>query len=440
MLNRQLETSVENFISRLKRRQVIGSYEVAKETAVILRQAVSTTRWRDVDTLLDTITVLGGRLAVAQPKELAVGNIVRRVLKVIREVARGELETSALDMEEMDNDDENDNDDLYSIDGDDNDNVNLDSARGGFFQQDTNPQQQQQQQQQQQRPPIQHPSLSSTSSTVGSVVGNDRPTMATQSSMFHLLSDATQLHDTSDAGNTNNASFDQPPKNVYNLKPLIIQEINEEIIADLESVYKGIADQAVDYIHANEVIMTIGKSRTVEDFLIRAAKTRKFQVIVAETSPTYQGHDMAAALSAAGIDTTVMVDSAIFAAMPRVNKVVVGAHAVLANGGLVAVTGTHLIAAAAKHHSTPVLVCTALYKLSPLFAYDVDTFNITVAPNGILDFQEGAIIDKVGLSNPYYDYVAPELVNLFVHNLGSAPPTYVYRLINDNYDPEDTTL
>lgn len=89
----------------------------------------------------------------------------------------------------------------------------------------------------------------------------------------------------------------------------------------------------------------------------------------------------------------------------------------LANGGLVAVTGSHLIAAAAKHHSTPVLVCTALYKLSPLFAYDVDTFNITVAPNAILDFQEGAIIDKVGLSNPYYDYVAPELVSLFVHNL-----------------------
>ncbi|CAO3587704.1 unnamed protein product [Absidia cylindrospora] len=284
------------------------------------------------------------------------------------------------------------------------------------------------------------PTSSNTSSNVGSVVGTDRPALTTQqSSMFHLLSDATK-----NGHHSNTNSLDQQQqqqqKNVYNLKPLIIQEINEEIIADLESVYKGIADQAIDYIHANEVIMTIGKSRTVEDFLIRAAKTRKFQVIVAETSPTYQGHNMAATLSAAGIDTTVMVDSAIFAAMPRVNKVVVGAHAVLANGGLVAVTGTHLIAAAAKHHSTPVLVCTALYKLSPLFAYDVDTFNITVSPNGILDFQEGAIIDKVSLSNPYYDFVAPELVSLFVHNLGSAPPTYVYRLINDNYDPEDTTL
>ncbi|KAI8333061.1 hypothetical protein BC941DRAFT_434989 [Chlamydoabsidia padenii] len=430
MLNQQLETSVENFISRLKRRQVIGSYEVAKETAVLLRQAVSTTRWRNVDTLLDTITELGRRLAAAQPKELAVGNIVRRVLKVIREVARGELETDAIDMEDF-NDDSDDDEDDDEDEDDMDDDATLErskptGAAGDFFQTDSPSQLL--------RPRL--PTSSNTSSNVGSVTGIERPSLATQSSMFHLLSDASKLRDEG----SNSTTTEQPQKSVYNLKPLIIQEINEEIIADLESVYKGIADQAIDYIHANEVIMTIGKSRTVEDFLVRAAKTRKFQVIVAETSPTYQGHDMAAALSAAGIDTTVMVDSAIFAAMPRVNKVVVGAHAVLANGGLVAVTGTHLIAAAAKHHSTPVLVCTALYKLSPLFAYDVDTFNITVAPNAILDFQEGAIIDKVGLSNPYYDYVAPELVSLFVHNLGSAPPTYVYRLINDNYDPEDTSL
>ncbi|KAG0777115.1 hypothetical protein G6F22_012097 [Rhizopus arrhizus] len=147
---------------------------------------------------------------------------------------------------------------------------------------------------------------------------------------------------------------------------------------------------------------------------------------------------MALALSKAGIDTTVIADSTVFAAMPRVNKVVLGAHAVLANGALVSVSGSHLLAAAAKHHSTPVLVCTALYKLSPLFAYDADAFNVTVPPQNVLSFQEGAIIDKVTITNPYYDYVAPEYVSLFIHNLGSAPPTYVYRLINDNYDPEDS--
>lgn len=36
---------------------------------------------------------------------------------------------------------------------------------------------------------------------------------------------------------------------------------------------------------------------------------------------------MALSLSKAGIDTTVIADSAIYAAMPRVNKVVLGAHA-----------------------------------------------------------------------------------------------------------------
>ncbi|KAI9030797.1 hypothetical protein CLU79DRAFT_731532 [Phycomyces nitens] len=385
LLPTALEAQVESFISRLKRRQVIGSYEVAKETAVLLRQAVSTTRWKDVNSIIETITELGGRLAMAQPKELAVGNIVRRVLKVIREVAQGELEDGVADVDEDDSEG-------YTSEEED-------VALKGKLQ-------------------------SSTSSIVSSL--NERPPLITQSSMFRLLADVGPKSD--------------EKKGNYNLKPLIIQEINEEIIADLESVYKGIADQAVDYIHANEVIMTIGRSRTVEKFLRRAAEHRKFQVIVAETSPTYQGHQMAVALSAAGIDTTVIVDSAIFAAMPRVNKVVLSAHAVLANGGLVSVTGSHLLAAAAKHHSTPVLVCTALYKLSPLFAYDADAFNVTVAPNSVLDFQQGSLVDKVAVSNPYYDYVSPDLVSLFVHNLGSAPPTYVYRLINDNYDPEDTTL
>ncbi|CAJ0647730.1 3768_t:CDS:2 [Entrophospora sp. SA101] len=64
--------------------------------------------------------------------------------------------------------------------------------------------------------------------------------------------------------------------------------------------------------------MTIGKSRTVEVFLKTAAKKRKFSVIVAETSPTYLGHEMALSLSQAGIDTTVIADSAIFAVMSRV--------------------------------------------------------------------------------------------------------------------------
>lgn len=50
----------------------------------------------------------------------------------------------------------------------------------------------------------------------------------------------------------------------------------------------NIAAQASEHIHANEIILTIGKSKTVEKFLKTAAKTRKFQVIVVEGAPQYQ--------------------------------------------------------------------------------------------------------------------------------------------------------
>lgn len=46
--------------------------------------------------------------------------------------------------------------------------------------------------------------------------------------------------------------------------------------------------QALEHIHSNEVIMTIGRSRTVEAFLKDAACMRKFHVIVAECAPFCQ--------------------------------------------------------------------------------------------------------------------------------------------------------
>ncbi|KAI7906221.1 uncharacterized protein BX663DRAFT_535031 [Cokeromyces recurvatus] len=390
---RALDIQIENFIQKLKRRQIVGSFFVARETAFILRQVVSISRWRDAHVLIDIVTQVGTRLSAAQPNELAIGNIVKRVLKVIREVSRGELDSN----------DNREEKTTLSTDMDDED----DTASDEEISPSTAP----------------------------------RPELSTQTSMFRLLADMSTLTTKEQKRLENEKRI----RDTYHLKPLIIQEITDEIIADLDtkdtaSIYKGIADQALDFIHANEVIMTIGISRTVQEFLVRAAQKRKFQVIVAETAPTYQGHEMALSLSKAGIDTTVIADSAIFAAMPRVNKVVLGAHAVLANGALVSVSGSHLLAAAAKHHSTPVLVCTALYKLSPLFAYVADAFNVTVSPQNVMSFQEGSIIDDITISNPYYDYVGPDYVSLFIHNLGSAPPTYVYRLINDNYDPEDSTL
>jgi len=52
-------------------------------------------------------------------------------------------------------------------------------------------------------------------------------------------------------------------------------------------------------------------------------------VIVCEGAPHFGGHGMAKELASSNIDTTVINDSATFAIMSRVNKVLLPAHAVL---------------------------------------------------------------------------------------------------------------
>lgn len=145
--------------------------------------------------------------ALTSCTELAIGNIVKRVLKVIREVSRGELET------------ENDNrptPDYSSFDEEeamsDDDEVNV-------------------------KGPV------ANSSLVHSTPTRSEPT--TQTSMFRLLGDITTL----------TTREQKRIRDSYYLKPLIIQEMTEEIIADLDSndtssIYKGIADQALDFIRA----------------------------------------------------------------------------------------------------------------------------------------------------------------------------------------------
>lgn len=229
--------------------------------------------------------------------------------------------------------------------------------------------------------------------------------------------------------------------NIPQLTDAIIDHLNE-FETELEGSADNIAQQAREHIHSNEIIMTIGESETVEAFLKKAAKDRKFEVIVASCSPSNSGHSMAIKLSKHKIQTTVIPDSAIFGIMSRVNKVIIGTQTVMANGGLRAICGSHPLALAAKHYSVPVIVLAPLLQLSPqyLCSYDQNSFNSFISPEGVLNYSDGDILSKVHVYNPVYDYVPPELVTLFISNTGGHAPSYVYRLLSELYHPEDYEL
>ncbi|CAH0386647.1 unnamed protein product [Bemisia tabaci] len=228
---------------------------------------------------------------------------------------------------------------------------------------------------------------------------------------------------------------------VPELKNAILDHISE-FQMELETSGDNVAQQAREHIHANEIILTLGHSRSVEAFLKRAALDRKFEVIIAEGAPSNQGHSLAASLAKNKIQTTVVSDATIFGIMSRVNKVILGTHTIMANGGLRAISGSHAVALAAKHYSVPVIVLAPMYKLSPHFlcSYDRDFFNTFASPEGVLSYSEASIFKGVHIYNPVFDYVPPELITLLISNIGGHAPSYFYRLLSELYHADDSDL
>ncbi|KAI5801610.1 hypothetical protein DFH27DRAFT_62896 [Peziza echinospora] len=439
-------SSIEHFISLLKRRQIRNSRSVAIATAELLLRVIAQYRWQDVNQLITHIKSIGRRLTTAQPREMAVGNIVRRVLGLIREESEG--------------DGKGGNASAYSDAG-------LDSITG-----------RKEEVTKQEKAPsaaapkdedLQRPAALTRQATF--VQG------AQQNSMFSLLSHPRSLPQSNPTTppSSSHAATPQPTitQHVHHstgpsrdLKPGIIEGL-QEILDELSTVDDQIASYSLDHIHSNEIILTHGSSLTVQKFLLKAAAKRTFTVILAEgfpndheatharvvgAKPTGPSKDFETdpddlpldqfqrTLASAGISVIVIADAAVYALMSRVNKVILGTHAVLANGGLLAAAGARTIAKAAREHSTPVVVVTGVYKLSPVYPFDWERLVEVGDPGRVVDFEDPELVEKVNVINPVYDYVPAELVDLYVTNLGGHAPSFLYRIVSDHYRAEDVTL
>ena len=116
-------------------------------------------------------------------------------------------------------------------------------------------------------------------------------------------------------------------------------------------------------IEDSDVILTYGFSSLVKRILLEAhAAGKKFRVVVLDAHPHCDGLELLRRLVAARIPTTYMLISAAPYIMPEVTKVLLGAHALLANGNVMSRVGASQVALVAKAHNVPVLVCCETYK------------------------------------------------------------------------------
>ncbi|KAL5784534.1 hypothetical protein ACOSQ2_006926 [Xanthoceras sorbifolium] len=396
-----IQVLVNDFVSKLRKRKIEGSGVTAMLTAELLRSVISQQPTTSgAAALVEAVKSVGEQLIAANPVELAVGNIVRQVLHIIKKEdfslvtnATGGLKLSA------------------------------EASDGEIFEEENQ-------------------QISSTSTVDGRFLL--RP------SLLHVLLD--QLPDSATACQTSaleDISEGKAEKSARNwkLKHDVIKAVNE-LIEDLNTCHELIAEQAVELIHHNEVILTLGRSRFVFEFL-KAAKEKKrsFHVFIAEGAPKYQGHVLAKELSAKGLKTTVITDSAVFAIISRVNMVVLGVHAVMANGGVIAPIGSNMVALAAKKHAVPLVVVAGVHELCSLYPQNPEvSLNEIGSPSELLNFGEFSDCMDYGVSssspllhvvNPVFDYVPAELISLFVTDVGAYNPSYIYRLIADYYSPDD---
>ena len=84
-LPEKVQAECSKFVARLRRQQVPNALDIARKTLEIMRLVVATSGAKDLGALIKVIKQAGQVLVSAQPHELVIGNMVRRVLYIVRE-------------------------------------------------------------------------------------------------------------------------------------------------------------------------------------------------------------------------------------------------------------------------------------------------------------------------------------------------------------------
>ncbi|KAH0789981.1 Translation initiation factor eIF-2B subunit beta [Histomonas meleagridis] len=229
---------------------------------------------------------------------------------------------------------------------------------------------------------------------------------------------------------TNDYEDIEPPASALKTR---MEEILNSTIDELSSTYEAIARHSPNFISSNDIILTVGVSTSILKFL-SDSKCKK-TVIIPEHAPQYDGNEMAKKLRDCGIKVIVIPDSAIFAIIPKVSKIIVSAKAVLLNGGIVSYSITKSIALAAKYYSKPFIALYWNSKLSNEFSKPGKTFTNLLQPDQVLPYTDAEITDTVVI-NVESDYLPPELITMLISENGPHCPPNVFSYVQKHFFDE----
>ena len=206
------------------------------------------------------------------------------------------------------------------------------------------------------------------------------------------------------------------------IRQLTISRAAELMSGSLEALAL-IARHGSELIADNERIMTHSYSSTVVAVLKEAGTRHKgIEVTITRSGPGRSGERIAQELGLLGIPLTFIDDTAVGVYLPAVNRVMVGADRVCADGGVVNGAGTYQLALASKVANTPFCVLCETLKFDPrLRSNEID----------LEEREPSEVVEPVRLppgvriKNPHFDITPLALINAVVTENGLLATTEV---------------
>ena len=203
---------------------------------------------------------------------------------------------------------------------------------------------------------------------------------------------------------------------------------SEEFVRRSLGAVEIIARIGAKRISDGDTIMTHCNSSAALGVIKEAHRQGKdIKVFATESRPWRQGILTVNDLSKAGVDVTMIIDSAVRTVMRRTDKVFVGADTITSHGALINKVGTSQLALAANEARVQFYVCSETYKFSPMTLFgDM----VTIEERDISEVvRPGEIPDSVKVFNPVFDSTPAKYIDAIITELGMISPGSVYDIM-----------
>jgi ribose 1,5-bisphosphate isomerase len=206
---------------------------------------------------------------------------------------------------------------------------------------------------------------------------------------------------------------------VATVRQLTITKADEASNDSIQAIAR-IAEHGSELITDSDRIITHSYSSTVMEMLkVAHAKHRNIEVIATRSGPGRTGERIAQELDSQKIPVTFIDDIAVGLYTSTVNKVMVGADRICADGNLINGIGTYQLSLTAKRAGIPFYVLCETLKFDPrLRSEEVDLEEKETSEV----IEPGRLPPGVSVKNPYFDITPPELITGIVTENGVLKP------------------